>query len=215
MTKKGRHAANLTEQQIRYAMSRSMSNRAAARVLNVNYYTYRHYARLYFDVTAGKTLFELHKNEAGKGIKKFFEDSREPKLTDLLKEGMPLESYSIEKLKARLIFEGVLECKCNRCNFSELRVLDMKPPLLLNYKDGNKSNWTIANLEFLCYNCYFLYVGDLISKKQEKHVEDFGAPALRVVEPEWELDDFYLEHFRSLGIEEKEGSEGNEFIDTI
>lgn len=213
--KRGRLAANLTEQQIRYAMSRSMSNRAAARVLNVNYYTYRHYARLYYDVAAGKTLFELHKNEAGKGIKKFFEDSREPKLTDLLKEGMPLESYSIDKLKARLIYEGLLECKCNRCEFSEVRVLDMKPPLLLNYKDGNKSNWTIENLEFLCYNCYFLFVGDIITKKQEKHVEDFGAPALRTVEPEWELDDFYLEHFRNLGIEPKLDNSEAEFIDTI
>lgn len=212
MEKRGRAAANLTEQQIKYAMSRSLSNRAASRILNVGYYTYRHYARLYFDVKEGKTLFEVHKNAAGKGIKKFFEDSREPKLTDLLKEGMYLESYNIDKLKARLIYEGVVECKCNRCGFNETRVLDLKAPLLLNYRDGNKTNWTLDNLEFLCYNCYFLFIGDFISKKQEKSIEDFGAPSLRVQEQEWELDDYYLEHFRSLGLVDREKEEGSEFI---
>ena len=56
--------------------------------------------------------------------------------------------------------EGYLEEKCAMCGFEERRVLDYKMPLLLHFKDGNKKNYKLDNIELLYYNHYFLNVGD-------------------------------------------------------
>ena len=37
------------------------------------------------------------------------------------------------------------------------KIKDYKIPLLLNFKDGNKNNFLLDNLELLCYNDYFLF----------------------------------------------------------
>jgi hypothetical protein len=211
----GRPAAALTEQQIRKAMSLSTSNRGASRVLNVTLETYRIYAQLYKDPLTGQTLYDIHKNQSGKGTKKFFYSSKETPLTDLLQEGINVTSYKLDKLKHRLIYEGLLENKCCRCGFNEHRVTDLKVPLLLNYKDDNKSNWTLSNLELMCYNCYYLYVGDVFDAQQLRMIEDFGAPIIQHKEPDWELDSYFEEHFKSLGLMNNEtGSldDGSEFI---
>ena len=62
--------------------------------------------------------------------------------------------------------------QCNCCSFEERRVVDYKVPLVLNFKDKNKKNWKQDNLEFLCYNCYFLNVGNIWSDNQLKQMED-------------------------------------------
>jgi len=208
----GRPGASISEQEIRRAMSLSTSNQGAARVLNVSFNTYKLYSSLYTDPETGKTLFELHKNQAGKGVRKFFYNSKDTPLTDLLKQGVNITSYSIDKLKHRLIYEGLLPGCCNKCGFSEARVTDMKVPLLLNYKDRNKSNWTIENLELLCYNCYFLYIGEVFDTQQLGMIEDFGAPIVQKYEPDWELDDYYKKHFVDIGLEDEEKNDGSEFI---
>ena len=48
------------------------------------------------------------------------------------------------------------------------RVLDYRAPLLLNFIDNNKKNFALDNLEMYCYNCYFLYVGDVFSSKTDR-----------------------------------------------
>ena len=65
--KAGRPRRDLTEAVIRNAMKHTQSNFQAARYLNVTIETYRKYARLYIDQESGKTLYELHKNNSGKG----------------------------------------------------------------------------------------------------------------------------------------------------
>ena len=67
---RGRSALNLSESEIRYAMENSKSNSEAARFLKVSFTTYKKYAKQYTDSKSGKTLWELHKNQAGKGIRK-------------------------------------------------------------------------------------------------------------------------------------------------
>ena len=64
---KGREPINLLKSKVLYAMENSKSNAEAARFLRVSYLTYKKYAKLYKDEELGKTLFELHKNKAGKG----------------------------------------------------------------------------------------------------------------------------------------------------
>jgi len=39
-----------------------------------------------------------------------------------------------------IIFEALIEEKCNSCDFAERRVKDLQVPLAINYKDGNKNN---------------------------------------------------------------------------
>lgn len=214
--KYGRTPKLLTEVQIRQAMKHTWSNRAAARYLNVCYYTYRMYARQYWDETQKKNLFEIHKNKHGRGIPKFQYVANEPILEDLLKRGMSMESYSVEKLKNRLLHEGLLRPECDVCGFCETRVLDFKIPLILAFRDGNRHNWELDNLHLLCYNHYFLHVGDIFSPRQINYLEDAGATIQEPSQTAWELDDFYQEHFRQLGLLSKEDENpGTKFIDRL
>ena len=57
---------NILESEIRHAMTNTLSNRAAARFLGIDYRTYKKYAELYVD--DGKNLFEIHKNQRGVGL---------------------------------------------------------------------------------------------------------------------------------------------------
>lgn len=43
----------------------------------------------------------------------------------------------------------------------------------MNFKDGDKKNWKLDNVEFLCYNCYFLCVGEVFTNKQISIMEDY------------------------------------------
>jgi len=69
-SKAGRPRRDLTENVIRNAMRHTQSNFQAARYLNVSIETYRTYAKMYMDQESGKNLYEFHKNNSGKGIKR-------------------------------------------------------------------------------------------------------------------------------------------------
>jgi hypothetical protein len=214
--KLGRPTKILTEQQVRQAMKHTKSNMSAARYLNMTLPTYRLYAQLYIDAESGKTLYDLHMNKFGKGIPKFQNRlTKEPTLEKLLVAGMSVLSYSIDKLKSRLIYEGLLAPQCSKCGFTETRVLDYKAPIVLSFKDGCKSNWMLDNLEFLCYNCYFLYVGDLFTKKQTQFIEDSSTPVVKTSQTDWEIDDYFTKHFEAIGLVERQQEPGTEFIDRI
>lgn len=216
-SKGGRPRRDLTEATIRNAMKHTQSNFQAARYLNVTIETYRKYAQLYIDQQSGKTLYELHKNNSGKGIKRVRWNHEIS--VEKINEIMSSESYRAinqQKLKARLIYEGILRMECYKCGHHEKRVIDYKQPLILSFKDGNKNNWKIDNLEMLCYNCYFLYIGNLFPEKQIQRLEDANATILKKGEIDWQIDDNFLHHFRELGLESNEDyEEGDEFISRI
>ena len=152
-----RKAYNLTEDDIRYAMAHSKSNAGAARFLRINLATYRKYASQYIDKETGLTLYELHKNKAGKDIPVIRRVSvqKHQRLLDLL-EGRSKNYTSPSDLKDDLIREGFLDESCALCGFNERRITDYTVPLTLNFKDGDMSNCKYDNLELLCYNCYYL-----------------------------------------------------------
>ena len=138
------------------AMNKTKSVRAAARYLNCSYHHLKRYMKLYVDEESGKTLFEVHKNQSGKGVPKFLKSSgKEPALIDIIEGKINPASFSPDKLKYRLTTEGYLEECCGNCGFTEHRVTDHKVPLILHFKDKNKLNYDLTNIEFLCYNCYF------------------------------------------------------------
>ena len=103
---------------------------------------------------------------------------------------------------------------CCKCEFNEQRVTDYRVPLLLNYKDGNKKNWKRDNLELLCYNCYFLFIGDVYSNKQILAIEDY-VDQPKTAQVDWELDEYAKEHFKQLGLIDEEKSDGEEFINYL
>jgi len=205
----------LTRSMIQAAMAKTMSNHGAARYLNVSFNHYKKFARLYFDEETGKSLFEIHKNPSGKGIPKLLPGSLHKRpLIELVEGRLSVDKYNPEKLRIRLVQEGWLLEECHQCGFKERRVLDYKIPLLLRFKDGNKKNYRLENIEHLCYNCYFLTVGDVFTERDVKSIEQF-AP-LKGSESdtaEWGLDDYQLQRLRELGLEDFPApDDGSEFI---
>jgi hypothetical protein len=204
----------LLKNDIERAMAMTKSNRAAARYLHVSYIHYKRYAKNYTDED-GVLLFDKHKNQSGKGISKFLSNKgKEPALMDVIEGRVPIDSYTPEKLKNRLIQESYLQECCSKCGFAERRVLDYKVPLILNFKDGNKKNWTLDNLELMCYNHYFLYVGNIFTDKQIQHIEDYN-PSTFQSDSTWELDDYYKNHLQNLGVIDNDSEPGSEFISKI
>ena len=195
-------AKPLNKEMILAAMGKTKSNRAAARYINVSYVHYKRWAKLYESKTHDN-LFEEHKNQSGKGIPKFLKSKgKEPALIDIIEGRIDASSFSPEKLKYRLITEGYLLEECGSCGFHERRVLDYKMPLLLHFKDNNKKNYRKENIELLCYNHYFLTVGDIFTGKQIQGIEDHKPVNQGIVE--WELDDYQRQRLIELGLEEKE-----------
>jgi hypothetical protein len=181
------------------AMRHTKSNMAAARYLNCSYIHYKKWAKLYdSDKPEFKSLFDEHKNQSGKGIPKFLGGKNEPALMDILEGRVNAASFTPARLKTRLIQEGHIEEKCTKCDFQERRVNDYKMPLLLSHKDGNKKNWHIDNLEMLCYNHFFLYVGDIFTDKQIEGIEDHKPLNEGFVD--WEVDSYHLQRLKELGL---------------
>jgi hypothetical protein len=193
----------LSKEDILRAMNVTQSNRAAARYLHVSYIHYKKWAKNYDATEEGyKNLFEQHLNQSGKGIPKFLKGSgKEPALLDIIEGRIDASSFSPDKLKYRLITEGYLAEECATCGFHERRVSDYKMPLLLHFKDGNKKNYRKENTELLCYNHYFLTVGDIFTDKQVKGIEDH-VPTYES-EVTWEMDDYTRQRLEELGLVDK------------
>jgi len=78
-----------TKEQILSAMDKTDSILAASRYLGCSYQHLKPYMKMYTDDETGKTLFEIHKNQCGKGIKKFLKASgKEPALIETLEGRM-------------------------------------------------------------------------------------------------------------------------------
>lgn len=72
---------------------------------------------------------------------------------------MPFDTYikvskkiQTNKLRQKLIKEGLKEAKCEKCGNVEWNNLPI--PLEVHHKDGNKENNMLDNLEILCPNCH-------------------------------------------------------------
>lgn len=155
---KGGRTVYLTEPQIRRAMSYTRSNQQAASFLKVSFPTYKKYACLFKDKN-GVSLFDLHKNQSGRGLVKPREDDRKFKLDDILMGKHP--TYPRDKLFRRILASQYIPEVCNHCGFHQKRATDLKMPLILNHVNGNNTDHRLDNLELLCYNCYFLLIGNL------------------------------------------------------
>jgi len=210
-------AKHLSKDQVVSAMNKTKSVRAAARYLNVSYIHMKKWMKFYKNED-GITLFESHKNQSGKGIPKFLSNNgtrkKDPALLDVIEGRIDPAHFNPQKIKYRLIEEGYLKEECCNCGFQERRVSDYKIPLILHFKDKNKQHYRLENMEMLCYNCYFLMVGDVFNNKQIEGLEDHKP--VNESNVEWELDDYTLQRLKELGLEQSLPPEdGSEFISRI
>lgn len=226
----GREPKPLSRGDIERAMRNTKTNRAAARFCRVSYTHYRKYATLYLDEKTGKNLYELHLNRGGKGVPKFrllnsndkrvYKKRKEPALIDILEGRVPVEHYNPQKLKYRLIESGMLYPKCARCGFKEKRAVDGKSPLILTHKNGDKKDFHLDNLEFLCYNCTFLE-GGIDSPMSEEFVakaEDYLDHNGRYDKKVFELDDYQKDFMKSIGLSDdsdESEEDGSEYISRL
>tara|TARA_Y100000114_G_scaffold114540_1_gene108585 strand:+ start:13069 stop:13680 length:612 start_codon:yes stop_codon:yes gene_type:complete len=200
-------AKPLSKEQILAAQAKTKSNMAAARYLHVSYQHYKKWAKLY-------KLFDSHKNQAGKGIPKFLKGPKKmPHMLEIIEGRIAASSFDPNKLKYALIEQGYLLEECAVCKFKERRVLDYKMPLLLHFKDNNSNNYSLDNIQLLCYNHYFLTVGDIFNNKDIKQIESKQEHFGTSEKVEWEVDDYHLQRLKELGLEDED--EVNQYISRL
>jgi|TARA_B110000967_G_scaffold144759_1_gene148132 hypothetical protein len=199
----------LSKEQIEGAQARTLSNMAAARYLHVSYQHYKRYAKLY-------KLFESHKNQAGVGVPKFLKGPKKmPHMLEIIEGRIAASSFNPNKLKYALIEQGYIQEECAVCKFKERRVLDYKIPLLLHFKDKNTNNYNLDNVQLLCYNHYYLQVGDIFNAKEVKQIET-GAEHFGTTDKiEWEVDDYHLQRLKELGLDDDDGDDLNQYVSRI
>ena len=148
---------------IEWAVEQANSAAHASRLLNVDKNTFKKYAEMY-------GLYEGVKNKSGKGISKggnIYKGTHN--LQDICDNKYP--KYPLWKLKDRILRAGWIEEICDECGFREHRVTDAKTPLVLNFNDGEwdkgKRDYRLENLQLLCFNCFFLLVGNLNNRHKK------------------------------------------------
>lgn len=87
-------------------------------------------------------------NKSGKNIKTFNHPSYIP-FDIYIKVSKTIQT---NKLRHKLIKEGLKEAKCERCGNVEWNGLPI--PLEVHHKNGDKENNELNNLEILCPNCH-------------------------------------------------------------
>lgn len=214
----GRAKKIYSKDDILRAMRHTKSIMAAARYLGCTYPTVKTYFKMYIDEETGKSLFETHLNRSGIGISKMMTSKRKtPELEAILNGNIDPATWAVARIRDALIVEGYLAEECALCKFHERRLTDYKVPLLLNFKNGNKKHYIYENLELLCYNCYFLRVGNVFNDEQHHIVpsqQDINNPYIyehnpipeeldlnTVVDDETDYNIYLEENMREMGIE--------------
>jgi len=194
--------------QILEAMDKTKSIKAAARYLNCSYQHLKPFMKRYTHPDTGETLFDMHKNQCGRGIPKFITHSafnrKEPAIIDIVEGRVDPSHFSPEKLRYRMIEAGLLEEKCTDCGFQERRITDYKMPLIMRFRDGNTKHYNLGNVQLLCYNCYFLYYGTVFEDKELQNLEGVGSVLVKTEEDKFKLDSYQIKKLKELGLHEGE-----------
>ena len=122
---------------IEEAIKSSKTMSEAARKLDMPFMTFKRKAG------------DLYKpNQSGKGVSK--KSANKIPLSDIL-EGLHPQ-YQSNKIRIRLIEEGVKEAKCECCNNTEW--LGKPISLEVDHINGNSTDHRLDNLKILCPNCH-------------------------------------------------------------
>jgi len=181
------------------AMKHTRSVRAAARYLNCSYQHLKPFMKAYKDEETGLSLFDLHKNQCGKGIPKFISGNHLDKIApieDIVNGKVDASSFNAEKLKFKLIEAGYMLEQCYYCGFNSKRKVDGKIPLLMNFLNGYKHDYINGNAQLCCYNCYFMNVGNVFTDKDIESIEG------HTVYNTTDLVDFQVDEYTKKRLEE-------------
>ncbi len=222
----------LTKEEVLAALVNTTSIKEAARSMNISYPTFKKYAKMYVDLNTGKSLLEKFKNPSGKGVKRNYDGNvavQNPKA--YFKNGQRPTPERIAKLKSIVVSKKIVDQYCQKCGYHERRLTDMRQPLMLNFKNKNKSDWRVENLEMVCYNCYFLYVGDPLTHDMVKQMESHNFEHeihKDKLEEFHQIDEIYMDHLKQLGLDgegdvietiedliDYEDEDGSEFVDHV
>jgi hypothetical protein len=141
----------LLKRDIEHAQANTNSHRQAAQYLQVNFTTYKRYAKAY-------ELYDTEfKNKSGRGVSKTRLKNAFG-LNEILEGRRP--GYDRNRLKERLIRAGMLEQSCGYCGFNKVKP-DGRGPFVMTYRDDDSNNLALHNLNLICYNCYYLTTGTL------------------------------------------------------
>lgn len=206
----------ISKEMIVNGLQYAKSVRSLARYLGCSYVHLRKYMKLYTD-DEGVTFQEKYRNQKGIGIRRMQPGSTkatEEKINKILAGGSGWESVDPSKFVQEVVRMGYYPECCNKCGFRERRMIDYKVPLLLNFQDGNKNNFKQDNIELVCYNCFFLYIGEVFNHNQKRSLQ---SKQETVKQPTLELDDEYWEKvkFEIQKENEKLQSYGSEFISRL
>ncbi len=171
----------LNEAQIKYACDNTTSNSEAAKWLRISFATWKKYAKSYIDSETGKTLYDLHRdNGFAKRLVLPQTRYRRKASAPWAFQPTPIDEvfankhpkYSLHAFKSRLIKEGWISERCSCCGFQERRQYDYEIPLKMHWIDGNKQNYALENIQLLCYNCYFINVGNTSGRSKHYHIDE-------------------------------------------
>ena len=126
----------ITEQEIKDAISNSVSMAQAADSLGLAFSTFKRYAVKYDVYDAS--------NQAGKGTTKV-----KKKLSDVFSGKVHMVTSN---LRVRLIREGFKTHECEECGISEWNGKTIS--LELDHVSGIRSDNSLENLKLLCPNCH-------------------------------------------------------------
>lgn len=153
----GKTRRGLSKEELIAAQSVCNTEIAVARLLRISYRTYIKYAKLHGVYGAVSTRPKI----------KLPPKTRKYKLEKILGNQYD-KAYPRGRLLKKLISSGKVTPKCNRCGFDKKREFDNEYALILNHLDKNVKNNSIDNLEVLCLNCYFTYIGNPFSNYKKK-----------------------------------------------
>lgn len=149
----------LLEGEIRAAQDLSATAAESARKLGVSYNTYKKYAKVY-------GIMERCKCTDLKGRPKVHNPYRGKYPLEELLAGMH-PTYPPHRLKKKLSKAKVKEERCEVCGYAEQRITDGRIPLVLAFRDGDRTNHVLENLEMVCYNCYHNTHGNLFGATKD------------------------------------------------
>lgn len=129
-----------TDEEIIEACNEARSMAEAAAELNMHFNTFKRKAI---------KLNVYEPNQSGKGINKRHNGNK-IELKEILEGKHP--SYQTNKLRIRLIDEGLKEHECESCGISNW--MNNPISLELDHIDGDRTNHSLTNLRILCPNCH-------------------------------------------------------------
>ena len=200
-------AKPISKEDVLRAMKQTRSVLAAARYLGCSYQHLKPFMKAYKDEETGLSLFDLHKNQCGKGIPKFMSNTpfgrKHPAIEDVVNGKADASSFTPEKLKFKMIEGGYMVEQCYWCGFDEKREMDGKTPLIMFFKDGNKYNYRDGNCQLSCYNCYFLRLGNVFTERDMEALEGHQTVYKTTEMVDFQLDDYQKKQLEELGLWDK------------